>query len=464
MKFGSSMRTMYLGSYMETFNLNAVYILYDVLIRLMPNLWLIIFVFRNRLRFSFLHSNLIAIAFSGLTVAVALSMFSPYNPIQVWRLYFSVAYLFVCIVLFITTIHVSVFQGLFALFVIESYADDIALFSKITQNYMFSYLEEPFSHGAYLLSKLVVFIVTFPFMLLFMVKFMRPMIETSKHMPFWKYLWIVPASFYLIYRLSIYPAYLEPSTMIGGRILWVQCVWTAGTFLSYYIILKMLSEMGKNRNLEMRLRISDVQLSVQKEQYEILKKNIEEASRMRHDLRHHLLVMKSYIERQDFQGITAYLDYSLDELAPKDGMPICENYAANAIAQYYISIAKKNNIYVTILLDIPEKLPIIENDFCVILGNLLENAVEACLCQNEGHKFIQIKVGMHGKKIIMISIKNSFGEKIQCQGNQFLSSKRAGTGVGTASVRNITDKYHGIAKFTHENGVFHAAILLNEQN
>lgn len=55
----------------------------------------------------------------------------------------------------------------------------------------------------------------------------------------------------------------------------------------------------------------------------------------------------------------------------------CANGALDAIAGYYAATAAQKNIPLAWQLNLPEKLPMREADLCMVLGNLLENALRA---------------------------------------------------------------------------------------
>ena len=97
----------------------------------------------------------------------------------------------------------------------------------------------------------------------------------------------------------------------------------------------------------------------------------------------------------------------------------------------------------------------------MVFGNLFENAVEACLRQNGANPFISVKLGISGKGSVVISIKNSYDHIIYKKDDVFMSSKRHAEGIGIHSVRRITEKYSGSAKFNYDPYVFEASVLLN---
>ena len=81
--------------------------------------------------------------------------------------------------------------------------------------------------------------------------------------------------------------------------------------------------------------------------------------------------------------------------------------------------------------------------------------------QTEGPYSITINIGQAGRSMIALSIRNTYTHVIRQKDGRFLSSKRDDMGTGTSSVRYLVERYHGILKFTYDNGIFEASLLLN---
>lgn len=296
---------------------------------------------------------------------------------------------------------------------------------------------------------------------MFILNLLRSLIDEEEQIVFWRYFWIIPASFYAIYRVIMPSSHESQINELIKTSFLVTYVWPIGLFLSYFIILHTFSEIIKNGKIKEELEISKIKVSLQREQYDMLKKNIEESRRMRHDLKHHIIALKGLVDKEDIEGVRNYVyDYCRDEELD-EGIPICKNYAVDSIIQHYLRVAKKNLIKIKIAINIPKELYKLENDLCIILGNLLENSVEACIRQLKEEKFINLSIKMQDEKIIAILIENSFEGKINCRNGIFISSKRNEAGIGIESVKSITKKHCGIANFKYKNNIFEVSILIN---
>lgn len=107
----------------------------------------------------------------------------------------------------------------------------------------------------------------------------------------------------------------------------------------------------------------------------------------------------------------------------------------------------------------PQGAGIAGTDLCIVFGNCLENAIEACERMSSGKKFIRIKSEFRGAMLIIL-VDNSFEGAVRRDGETFLSSKRSGSGIGVTSVQAVAKKYNGMAKFEPDKTVFHVSVML----
>lgn len=342
-------------------------------------------------------------------------------------------------------------QILFMLFLSKNYVNTILFFTQSCGIY-----KQSLTDGQILLVQLLILFVTLPFAWLFIVKMMRPLINSPMRFPFWKYLWLIPVSFYFVYRFGICPQSLGLGGVYGRKHIVLMGAFTVGTFLCYFAIIKMLSETAESVALRERLEASASLLSMQREQYETMLQNLDEESHMRHDFRHHLQALLGYARKGDCEGIEKYLTAVLQAFTGDEETLYSENGAVDAVVRHYAQAAQQKGATLDIRISLPRNLPISETDMCILLGNLLENAAEAC-GQDD---YIQMKAGIVGKDMVAISMKNSFSGPVRCKDGVFYSSKHEGRGLGISSVKGVVQKYNGVSNFRYDGGVFQVSILL----
>lgn len=180
----------------------------------------------------------------------------------------------------------------------------------------------------------------------------------------------------------------------------------------------------------------------------------------RHDYRNHIQVLKSYLAMGDIEAASHYLD-ALDadlntvDLAMKTG-----NKMTDIILNSKISLARSKNIQVVADAHVPVELSTAEIDLCIIIGNLFDNAIEACMALPKEERMIRVYIEMKNT-LLYISFTNSTALKKQKKVNgRFFSSKGEGHGYGLVRIDTIIDRYQGYISRNSEDGAFTTEVLL----
>lgn len=103
-------------------------------------------------------------------------------------------------------------------------------------------------------------------------------------------------------------------------------------------------------------------------------------------------------------------------------------------------MAKRDEIPFRARLDLPETLPVDEIDMCLVLSNLLENALEASLRTAPGRRQIELTAYLHADRILLIEVENAFDGEVNEKNGVFRSSKRRENGIGIQSVHPILQR------------------------
>lgn len=355
-------------------------------------------------------------------------------------------------------------SAVFTLVLFGTFLDIATLLSETLDQANWFSFDKILGADAVYIYQIAIILLSIPLTYLFAKKLLQPAVVRTYSLRFWRYLWLIPGYYYLLFRFSIYPEIFGKTLVWGPTSVLLTAVWSLGTLVTYCIILAMIYNISKNADAKLHLEIAQTQTKMQQDQYALLQNNIEETRAARHDLRHHLHVLRGYAQARDTAQIMEYIDRLIKEIEPLETELLCDNYAVNSILCYYISHAKKQGIKVTCNVTLPVKLPIPESDVTIVVANLLENAVEACARQAKGEKFIDIKMAIAGSSMIALKIHNSFNGTVKTRDDLFLSSKHAGMGIGTQSVARIAEKYNGVLKFEYVGSVFKASILLSSSN
>lgn len=189
----------------------------------------------------------------------------------------------------------------------------------------------------------------------------------------------------------------------------------------------------------------------------------------RHDYHNHIQAMKVLtMQVQEENGnckalsqLDEYLCKLNDDLTTVDTVMKTGNVMVDAILNSKLSLMKAKKIPVNAKAVVPAKFNISEVDLCAVIGNLLDNAMEACEKQpEESKRFIRVYIGIL-KEQLYVSVANSVYGEVRKNGKRYLSTKgSASHGYGLMRIDRIVKKYDGYVNRQNEEGVFITEVML----
>lgn len=238
---------------------------------------------------------------------------------------------------------------------------------------------------------------------------------------------------------------------------------SAATVCGYALAFYLMRSLRREQQAMVEAHELSALLAVSRQYYESLVERIEQERALRHDFIYHLRAMDAMQKdgRQDYLG--AYLAELLGRTETKPLGTRCSCYVANVLLDYYATQAEDAQIACKIDATIPEWDAQESPKLCVVLGNLLQNALEACLrLPKEQERFIDLLARVVNDNLI-IEVKNSFDGVVEVQDGRFASRKvETGHGLGLASVRNLL-KQEGYFDLSYDTNVFTVRAVLKMQ-
>lgn len=328
--------------------------------------------------------------------------------------------------------------------------------SKCLENYLFPTLSMERFHFSNALTMLITELLTVAPHFITLRRRYVPAMKRSTNTFLWRYLWLIPATFYFLWHYHIHfdsASSLEVATD-PHAILFLFII-NCGSYLIYYIVLRLINESADNA----ALRSSNHQLELQTLQFENLQDRIAETRKANHDLRHHITVMQGYLEQDDLPGLQNYF-LTVKRLLPNSTVHFCKHKTLNMLLAYFDQLAKENHIEFFAQIHLPETLPIGDHDLAVLVGNLVENAVEACIAQKTGEKRILVCAQIQGNRLLF-TIDNTFGRPPQMdRSGVYLSSKHPGQGIGIESAKAIARRHNGQLQVRQTDNMFCVSIAM----
>ena len=271
----------------------------------------------------------------------------------------------------------------------------------------------------------------------------------------WKYAWIAPTIFIVCSNFfSPNIIFLQASKNFINMYISFFVAFLLFTLLIYYMFYNFTKSIIDHKKTLNEAKLLQMQI----EQYTMLQAHIKESNQIRHDHRHHLAVIYNLTNSNKYDELNIYLksymDYTSQEVTNYTSNP-----SVNALLCHYRNICTSNDVKTKFSILIPEKLPINNIDFSVILGNLLENALNSNISIID-EKYIDLKIMLIKSSIIM-QIKNPYTNIILLQNNEFVSTKHNKEAQGLKSIAMIVDKYNGSITINSDNYIFDVKISLN---
>lgn len=207
-------------------------------------------------------------------------------------------------------------------------------------------------------------------------------------------------------------------------------------------------------------RIDAYQSDLMDKHYAEVENMYQQVRGWRHDYRNHIQTLMQLMNEKQYDEVNAYLKNLGTDLNTVDTVLKTGNIMADAIINSKISLAKANNIDVNATASIPVELKITDIDLCVIIGNLLDNAIEASVKLHEGERMIRIYIEMKKNALYMSFTNLTATKKMEKHNGVFKSTKDGSHGFGLLRVDSIVKKYGGYITRASEDGAFTTEILL----
>lgn len=179
----------------------------------------------------------------------------------------------------------------------------------------------------------------------------------------------------------------------------------------------------------------------------------------RHDYHNHIQALSTMLEQGEIEKARDFLSEIHDTLTKVDTVLKTGNTMVDAILNSKISLMHTKEIRVDATAKVPPSLCVKDIDLCVIVGNLLDNAMEACEKLPAGSRFVRIYIAVKGKHLYM-SFTNSAGKKQEKLGGLFRSTKGTNGGIGLSRVDSLVSQYGGYVTRASEDGGYTTEVIL----
>ena len=221
----------------------------------------------------------------------------------------------------------------------------------------------------------------------------------------------------------------------------------------YVMIVNSILETMDRKRAQDELAFARQVIARQREYYNQTLEHIEQIRIIKHDFRHHIHALLHMGREEQMQ----YLRSLQQELDISEGEVFCRNQAVNGLLKEYAARAKRAGISFCVQMDLSAHVPIDDLTLCIVTGNLLENALEACQ-RMEGNSFINVR-GRWLEDHLMMLVENSYNGQIRKSGDRILSAKKDG-GLGLFSIRRMLNHPGDDLELYYNGSIFTATVRI----
>ena len=295
----------------------------------------------------------------------------------------------------------------------------------------------------------IVFALLFANMLRVKYKNQKLFLRTS----FWVLLIIVFASTLTAHFVMFKLMYVIEEPFLRNLALGCSVALVASAFISMYLY-EHISKQSELLNREEQYKQQIISQTKHLDDILVMQNQIKG---FRHDIKNHWVVLRGYFQRNDYEGGIQYIDEISDKLISGETIDT-GNVALDAIISTKKALAEEKNIEFESTVQIPEKMPIDATDICIIFGNSLDNAIEACEKIKDDRKHIKLSV-IFEEDAILCKVSNSIskGKKLSMKTTK---TNKENHGFGLENIKQALSKYNHVLKIDQTDDEFILSFII----
>ena len=244
---------------------------------------------------------------------------------------------------------------------------------------------------------------------------------------------------------------------IGKGDLDLLVMYLTSSFSLAVTVLIMMDYIRKSVQFRSRMGALEQREQTAVENYRIMLQSQDETRRERHEMRHHMVLLNEMLAHGQTERAKEYISFLMDQIDAIPSGTYSDNMVINAIAGHYLNSAKAERVSVLCDIQATEKTVLLDEELCVLLTNMLENAEEACrLMDRSRQRFIHFKFRSSEDHLSVICENSTDTEVIISRDGSVQTSKDdAGHhGYGIAAMKRIVENHGGMFTVTCADGKF----------
>lgn len=268
---------------------------------------------------------------------------------------------------------------------------------------------------------------------------------------YWAALFVIPVS-----SLIILATFFQTEGLTVYQIAIPVTVVLVINFTVFFLfdrLAKLYQVTRENQLIEQQNRYYENQL-------ELMQASLETSSLLRHDIKNHLFTVSSYIDNGNINELKNHISDIIEVYQSKTEIVNTGYPAIDSLINFKLQSPRKSGIAVKINVSIPPDLKLSSYDSTVILGNLIDNALQAVSSFSEDG-YIDLDIH-YSKGMLLIRVSNPYKSIVKEENGKIVTSKadRKNHGFGLKSVNTVVEKYNGTIEIETNNNIFTITVAL----
>lgn len=229
------------------------------------------------------------------------------------------------------------------------------------------------------------------------------------------------------------------------------------------IVFKLYINLSKEKELQKYNTVYEQQLELCNQHMREKENVMMNLRNVKHDMKQHFIVVMEMLENNEVQLATEYLGKLVDlDILNNSSISRTDNIVVDSLLNAKYAVAQKAGIKFEANIQIPMQLPFSGADISILLGNIIDNAIEASMDIPERERYIKYYMKFD-RNVLIVTVINAFnGVLLRNKNGKIVTNKgdSRNHGIGLESVRKVADKYHGSVVIEEKNKTFIIKVIL----
>ena len=241
-----------------------------------------------------------------------------------------------------------------------------------------------------------------------------------------------------------------------------------GTWIILSMVLMfaiLFYRVNRQREMESEIaRLKQEQAEIVERDYQALRRTYEGNAKLYHDLHNHIEAIYQCLLQGDTEEAARYCEDLRTPVREISQTVWTGDKALDYLISSKLALAEQEHIKTKVNIEYPHNTNIRSVDLTTILGNLLDNALEAAQAAPDGLRFLNLTIRRINAMLI-IKVENGYGHDLKREDGKLLTTKsnRAFHGWGLKSVQTAADRYDGTISTDDKDGIFQSVVTLSFQ-